>query len=183
VGETDPWWEYGVSYNICQCDCDYRAGAAKFKFVMATKSLHPRERVQARVSFPRKREPRPYMTLLFAQGPRTPGQNLAGTRLACYTPKHIAAFLENHMPTDTTTRWTVSVSKDTDIVVRSFLAQRGLKKGDLSKFIEEAVRWRVLDRTMAEARSKFADMTPEALETVIDAAITAARKAGGRRRR
>jgi Ribbon-helix-helix domain len=87
------------------------------------------------------------------------------------------------MPTDTTTRWTVSVSKDTDIVVRSFLAQRGLKKGDLSKFIEEAVRWRVLDRTMAEARSKFADMAPEALETVIDEAVTAVRKAGGHRRR
>ena len=42
------------------------------------------------------------------------------------------------MPNDTTTRWTVSVSKDTDIAVRSFLAQRGMKKGDLSKFIEEA---------------------------------------------
>jgi len=43
------------------------------------------------------------------------------------------------MPADTTTRWTVTVSKETDIVVRSFLAQRGLKKGDLSKFIDEAV--------------------------------------------
>ena len=42
------------------------------------------------------------------------------------------------MPHDTT-RWTVSVSKETDITVRSFLAQRGMKKGDLSKFIEEAV--------------------------------------------
>ena len=47
------------------------------------------------------------------------------------------------MPDDTT-RWTVSVSRDTDITVRSFLAQRGMKKGDLSKFIEEAVKWRVL---------------------------------------
>ena len=54
-----------------------------------------------------------------------------------------------------TTRWTVSVSKDTDIAVRSFLAQRGLKKGDLSKFIEEAVRWRVLDQTIAERRLVF----------------------------
>jgi hypothetical protein len=41
------------------------------------------------------------------------------------------------MPDDTI-RWTVSVSKETDITVRSFLAQRGLKKGDLSKFIEES---------------------------------------------
>jgi hypothetical protein len=76
---------------------------------------------------------------------------------------------------DDTTRWTVSVSKDTDIAVRSFLAQRGMKKGDLSKFIEEAVRWRVLDQTIAEARSKFADMPPKELESIINEAVAAAR--------
>jgi hypothetical protein len=79
------------------------------------------------------------------------------------------------MPDDTT-RWTVSVSEDTDIAVRSFLAQRGMKKGDLSKFIEEAVKWRVLDQTMAEARGKFADLPPEELEAVIDEAVAATRQ-------
>jgi Ribbon-helix-helix domain len=81
------------------------------------------------------------------------------------------------MADETTTRWTVSVSRETDIAVRSFLAQRGMKKGDLSKFIEEAVKWRVLDQTVAEARGKFADMPPEQLESVIDEAVAAARKA------
>jgi hypothetical protein len=76
----------------------------------------------------------------------------------------------------TTTRWTVSVSKETDITVRSFLAQRGLKKGDLSKFIEEAVKWRVLDQTIAESREKFADLPPEELEATINEAVTVARK-------
>lgn len=80
------------------------------------------------------------------------------------------------MPDATTTRWTVSVSKETDIAVRSFLAQRGLKKGDLSKFIEEAVKWRVLDQTIAQAREKFADMPPEDLEATIDEAVAAARQ-------
>ena len=75
----------------------------------------------------------------------------------------------------TTTRWTVSVSRDTDITVRSFLAQRGMKKGDLSKFIEDAVKWRVLDQTMTEAREKFADMPPEDLEGLIDEAVAAVR--------
>ena len=75
-----------------------------------------------------------------------------------------------------TTRWTVSVSRETDISLRSFLAQRGLKKGDLSKFIEEAVRWRVLDQTVAEARSRFADLSPDELEAVIDEAVAAARQ-------
>jgi Ribbon-helix-helix domain len=81
------------------------------------------------------------------------------------------------MPDDTTIRWTVSVSRETDITVRSFLAQRGMKKGDLSKFIEEAVKWRVLDQTMAVARSKFADMPPEQAEALIDEAVAATRKA------
>lgn len=76
---------------------------------------------------------------------------------------------------DDTTRWTVSVSKATDITVRSFLAQRGLKKGDLSKFIEEAVKWRVLDQTIAETRSKFADLPPDELREMIDEAVAAVR--------
>lgn len=78
------------------------------------------------------------------------------------------------MPDDTT-RWTVSVSKDTDIAVRTHLAQRGMKKGDLSKFIEEAVKWRVLDQTIAEARGKFADMDRKELKAMIDEAVAAAR--------
>ena len=78
---------------------------------------------------------------------------------------------------DDTTRWTVSVSKDTDIAVRSFLAQRGMKKGDLSKFIEEAVKWRVMDQTVSEVRSKFAEIPPEELRSLIAQAVIAVRKA------
>ena len=80
------------------------------------------------------------------------------------------------MPDDATTRWTVSVSRDTDIAVRSFLAQRGMKKGDLSKFIEDAVKWRVLDQTMAEARAGFADLPSDAVEVLADEAVAAVRQ-------
>ncbi len=80
------------------------------------------------------------------------------------------------MSRETTTRWTVSVSKDTDIAVRSFLAQRGMKKGDLSKFIEEAVRWRVFDQTIADARSRFADLPPDDLQALIEDAVSTTRK-------
>ncbi len=76
---------------------------------------------------------------------------------------------------DNTTRWTVKVSKDTDIAVRSLLAQRGLKKGDLSKFIEDAVRWRVFDQTLSETRAEFSDLAPEALQDLIDEATEAVR--------
>lgn len=79
------------------------------------------------------------------------------------------------MPDDNMTRWTVSVSKETDIALRSFLAQRGMKKGDLSKFVEEAVKWRVLDRTITEVREKFADLSPDALQALVDEATQSAR--------
>jgi hypothetical protein len=78
---------------------------------------------------------------------------------------------------DNTTRWTVSVSKETDIAVRSFLAQRGMKKGDLSKFIEEAVKWRVLEQAAAEARAQFQDMDNAAIEDLVAEAVTATRAA------
>ncbi|MDR3425234.1 MAG: ribbon-helix-helix domain-containing protein [Alphaproteobacteria bacterium] len=80
------------------------------------------------------------------------------------------------MSSDVTTRWTVVVSKETDIIVRSLLAQRGLKKGDLSKFIEDAVKWRVFDQTVAAARSEFADLAPDALQSLIAEASEAVRR-------
>ena len=46
-------------------------------------------------------------------------------------------------PPDDPVRWTLKVSRDTDIAVRTYLARRGARKGDLTKFVEEAVRWRV----------------------------------------
>ena len=76
----------------------------------------------------------------------------------------------------TTTRWTVSVSRETDIAVRSFLPQRGMKKGDLPKFIEDAVRWRMLDQTMAETRGKFADLPSGEVGAMIDEAVAAERQ-------
>lgn len=79
------------------------------------------------------------------------------------------------MPDDTT-RWRVSVSKATDITVRSLVARRGMKKGDLAKFIEEAVKWRVLDQTMTQAQSTFADMPPTNLELLMKEAVAAVRK-------
>jgi hypothetical protein len=69
------------------------------------------------------------------------------------------------------TRWTVSVTKETDTNMR----QRGMKKGDLSRFIEDAVNWRLLDLTLAEARAGFADLSADELNDLIEEAIAAAR--------
>jgi hypothetical protein len=53
-----------------------------------------------------------------------------------------------------------------------------MKKGDLSKFIEDAVKWRVLDQTLAETRSKFADLPADELDALIDDAVGAGRRPG-----
>jgi len=76
---------------------------------------------------------------------------------------------------DEPVRWTVRVSKDTDVAVRTFLAQRGRKKGDLAKFIEEAVRWRVLDRTVAETKARNAKASVAEIESAIDEALKTVR--------
>ena len=78
------------------------------------------------------------------------------------------------MPDDT--RWTVKVSKETDIAVRSYLAEHGGKKGDLSKFIERAVQKEVLRATMRDIQERNADLSDEEIQTLVDEEVTAVRK-------
>jgi len=66
-------------------------------------------------------------------------------------------------------RWTIKVSKETDLSLRSYLGTQGMKKGDLSKFVEEAVRWRVLDRLVQSIKDRNSDLPPEELEAVLEA--------------
>jgi len=70
-----------------------------------------------------------------------------------------------------TTRLTITWSKEADHALRSFLGVQGMKKGDLSKFIEEAVRWRIFHQTVGEAREAFADVSPDELQKLIDEAV------------
>ena len=84
------------------------------------------------------------------------------------------------MSDDAAVRWTVSVSHDTDIAVRNLLAQRGRKEGDLSNFIEDAVKWRLLDQAMFEARAGFADLPSDVVEALATEVVTTVRQAHGR---
>jgi len=73
------------------------------------------------------------------------------------------------------TRWTVKVSKETDTALRSYLAQRGGKKGDLSKFIERAVRKEVLRATVRDIQERNAGLPGEKVQALIDEACAAVR--------
>ena len=45
-------------------------------------------------------------------------------------------------------RWSIVVPEETDRALRSFLARRGTKKGDISRFVEEAVQARLFELTV-----------------------------------
>jgi hypothetical protein len=68
-------------------------------------------------------------------------------------------------------RWNLKVSKDSDLTLRTFLGAQGAKKGDLSKFIEEAVRWRVLQRTVQDIRARNADADPDEIQRIVGEAV------------
>lgn len=72
-------------------------------------------------------------------------------------------------------RWNIKVSKETDLTLRTFLGARGAKKGDLSKFIEEAVRWRVFHRTVQDIRDRNSDTDPDELQLIIDETVSKVR--------
>jgi Ribbon-helix-helix domain len=68
-------------------------------------------------------------------------------------------------------RWNIKVSKETDLTLRTFLGSQGMKKGDLSKFIEEAVRWRVFHRTVQDIKTRNAGTDPNDLQSLVDEAV------------
>jgi len=68
------------------------------------------------------------------------------------------------MPDATATRLTISWSKDTDLALRSYLGSQGLKKGAISEFIEDAVKWSLFHQTVEEVRHAFDSVPARNLE-------------------
>ena len=76
-----------------------------------------------------------------------------------------------------TVRWNIAVSLNTDQSVRMFIAaQGGGRKGDLSRFIEEAVRSYILERAAEQAKVASSSMSEPALTDLIDEAVQWARE-------
>ena len=73
------------------------------------------------------------------------------------------------------TRWNLSIPEQTDRAVRTFLARTGGKKGDLSRFVDEAVRRRVLDLTVRQIKDRNAQQDQQAILDLIDEEMDAAR--------
>ena len=75
-----------------------------------------------------------------------------------------------------TVRWNIAVSPDTDQSVRMFIAaQGGGRKGDLPRFIEEAVRSYLLEKAVDQAKNAASGVDEAALTDLIDEAVHWAR--------
>ena len=89
-----------------------------------------------------------------------------------YTHKRIDAYMTKRVSSSADTiRLTITISRQANLVLRSFLGAQGMKKGDLSKFIEEAVRWHIFQQTVGETRQAFADVPTDELHQEINEAV------------
>ena len=68
-------------------------------------------------------------------------------------------------------RWSLKVSRETDLSLRTFLGSQGMKKGDLSKFVEDAVNRRLLQCTMQDIRARNAERDAEEIEALVEEAV------------
>lgn len=102
------------------------------------------------------------------------GADIAEPKPPAY--KRLYAYPYNCPMEDTyNVRWTISVPKETDQSLRTYLAEAGLKKGALSDFVAEAVRWRLFELNVAAARAVNADRSSEEIEDAIEKALAQVR--------
>ncbi len=69
------------------------------------------------------------------------------------------------------TRWNLVIPEETDRAVRSYLAINGGKKGDLSKFVNDAVRERVFFETVSAIQKQNADLSTDEAEALANEAV------------
>lgn len=72
-------------------------------------------------------------------------------------------------------RWNLVIPEGTDRLVRTYLARSGMKKGDLSKFVDETVRRRIFHLTAREIKNGNTKYDQQEIMKVIDEAVDWAR--------
>ena len=73
------------------------------------------------------------------------------------------------------TRWNLSIPEETDRTVRIFLGRNGGKKGDLSRFVDEAVRRRVFDLTVQQVKDRNSGYDQQDILKLVDDEVSAVR--------
>jgi hypothetical protein len=75
-----------------------------------------------------------------------------------------------------TVRWSLVISDETDKALRTYLAQKGMKKGDLSRFVEEAVQRQLFEQTVEDIKARNAHHDQQDILDTLDEAVAHARR-------
>ncbi len=70
-------------------------------------------------------------------------------------------------------RWSIVVRQETDRALRSYLAATGGRKGDLSRFVDEAVLARLFELTVDEVKDRNQTYHQDEILAVIEEALAA----------
>lgn len=68
-------------------------------------------------------------------------------------------------------RWSIVIPEETDRALRSFLAMRGTKKGDISRFVEEAVQSRLFELTVESVKDRNRPLDQDEILAAINEAL------------
>lgn len=73
-------------------------------------------------------------------------------------------------------RWNLKVSRETDIALRTHLASRGGKKGDMSRFVQDAVNKQVLLEMLRENWERNKHLDPDEVQKLVDEELAEVRR-------
>lgn len=68
-------------------------------------------------------------------------------------------------------RWSIVIRDDLDKALRAYLGRRGMKKGDLSQFVAEAVQARLFELTVQDVKQRNQEYSQDEILQAIDAAL------------
>ena len=73
------------------------------------------------------------------------------------------------------TQWNIVISEETDRQVRSYLARTSGKKGDLSRFVDRAVRQAIFWETVETIWERNKHLSAEEAQVLADEAVDSVR--------
>ena len=73
------------------------------------------------------------------------------------------------------TRWNLDIPDDTDRYVRSYLGRTGGKKGDLSRFVDHAVRQAIFWETVESIQERNRNLSSNEAQLLADEAVAEVR--------
>ena len=68
-------------------------------------------------------------------------------------------------------QWNIAIPEDTDRTVRTYLARTGGKKGDLSRFVDRAVRQAIFWETVETIWNRNKHLSAEEAQALADKAV------------